>query len=47
MTVNDVPELREIFAWARMQPMAVNYTLAGNGKEAKAKELLIRSPRGL
>jgi DNA adenine methylase len=44
MTVNDVPELRGMFAWARLQTMVVSYTLPGNGRETKARELLIGSP---
>ncbi|MTW19346.1 DNA adenine methylase [Rhodoplanes serenus] len=43
MTVNDVPELRELFAWARVEPLELSYT-AGGRNAIRAQELLIRSP---
>lgn len=39
MSINDVPEIREIFAWARVEPVSTTYTV-GAGARA-ARELLI------
>jgi DNA adenine methylase len=39
MSINDVPEVREIFAWARVEPVSTTYTV-GAGARA-ARELLI------
>ncbi len=41
MSINDVPEIREIFAWARIEPVSTTYTV-GAGARA-ARELLISS----
>ncbi len=40
LSINDVPEIRALFAWARLQPVRTNYTVAKAGSVAAA-ELLI------
>jgi len=42
MSINDVPEIREIFAWAVIDPVRTTYSVAGKGRIAAAAELLIR-----
>lgn len=44
MTVNDRPELRELFAWARVEPLELSYTAGGGRHATRVQELLIRSP---
>lgn len=44
MSINDVPEIREIFSWARLEEVATTYTIAGKGQAKPAAELLIRGP---
>lgn len=44
MTVNDVPELRQLFAWARVEAVPVSYSVSGRGTRTPARELIIRSP---
>jgi DNA adenine methylase len=41
LSINDVPEIREIFAWADIEPIETRYTIAGGDKAVAAKELLI------
>ena len=41
LSINDVPELREMFAWADIQGVQTVYTIAGGGDAAPAAELLI------
>lgn len=43
ITVNDIPEMREIFAGLTMDSVEVNYTIGGGGRAAKRHELIIRS----
>ena len=44
MTLNDVPEVRELFDWADIEPVELTYSVGGvNGK--KVKELIISSPK--
>lgn len=45
MSINDVPEIREIFAWARLEEVQTTYTIRGKGRTKPAAELLIRGPR--
>lgn len=45
MSINDVPEIREIFAWARLEEVQTTYTIRGKGNAKAAAELLIRGPR--
>lgn len=39
MTLNDVPEVRSIFSWARIEPVALNYTCSG--KATVGREVII------
>lgn len=41
LSINDVPEIRHLFAWAEIVPVRVTYTLAGGDKAKDAGELLI------
>lgn len=41
MSINDVPEIREMFGWARIEEVTTTYTVAGKGA-VRAAELLIR-----
>ncbi len=45
MSINDVPEIREIFAWARLEEVHTTYTIGGKGATRPAAELLIRGKR--
>lgn len=40
LSLNDVPDVREIFARFKMEPVELNYTLS-NKRPTKAKELII------
>jgi DNA adenine methylase len=42
MSINDVPQIREIFAWATFDEVKTTYTIAGKGAAVPAAELLIR-----
>ena len=45
LSINDVPEIRHIFAWAQIEPISTTYTIgnhAGRGQERA--ELLISGP---
>ncbi|WP_112309744.1 DNA adenine methylase [Pseudogemmobacter bohemicus] len=42
LSINDVPEIRELFAWARIEEVDTTYSIAGKGDRPKAPELLIR-----
>lgn len=41
MSINDVPEIRAMFAWARIEEVKTTYTIAGKGAARPAAELLI------
>ena len=41
LSINDVPEIRELFAWADMEAVETTYSVAGGAHSAKAAELLI------
>lgn len=43
MTLNDVPAVRELFDWARIEPVSLTYTVGG-GKGRPAGEIIISSP---
>lgn len=43
ITVNDIPEMREVFAGLTMQTMDINYTVGGGGTTTPSRELLIRN----
>ena len=45
LSINDAPEIRELFAWARLMPVRTTYTIAGKGKATSAAELIISSRR--
>ncbi len=39
LSINDVPEIRELFAWATIEPVDINYRISG--KVTAARELVI------
>lgn len=41
LSINDVPEIRELFAWADMEAVETRYSVAGGEHSAPAAELLI------
>jgi len=41
MSLNDVPEVRELFDWAKIQAVETTYTLGGGNKAKKAGEVII------
>jgi DNA adenine methylase len=43
LSINDVPEIREMFAWARVDAVGTTYSVAGKGRNMEARELLIAS----
>lgn len=43
VSLNDVPEVREIFSWARIERVELNYSLSG--RPTAARELIIRGAR--
>ncbi len=45
LSINDVPEVREMFGWARVEGVRTTYTVAGKGA-AGAAELLINGGGG-
>lgn len=45
MSINDVPEIREIFAWARIEEVQTTYTIGSKGAKPAA-ELIIRGGSG-
>lgn len=42
LSINDVPEIREIFAWASIEEVMTTYTIASKGAQPDRAELLIR-----
>ncbi len=44
MSINDVPEIRSLFSWARLEEVQTTYTIGGKGA-TRAAELLIRDGR--
>lgn len=42
LSINDVSEIRELFAWASIEPVTTTYSIAGKGQSTRAAELLIR-----
>jgi DNA adenine methylase len=45
MSINDVPEIRSLFSWARIEPVTTTYTIGNHTGRADARaELLIGSP---
>jgi DNA adenine methylase len=45
MTLNDVPEVRRVFAKFRLEPVSLTYSLAGNDNAKPARELIITGKR--
>jgi DNA adenine methylase len=43
LSINDVPEIRELFAWADIEPVETTYTVGGGRKAKKVGELIIAS----
>lgn len=43
MTLNDVPEVRDLFVWAVLEPVELTYSIASSNGH-RARELLISSP---
>lgn len=44
LTLNDVPEVRELFGWAAIEEAELTYAVAGNGSAKPARELIISTP---
>lgn len=42
MPINDVPAIRDLFSWARVEEITTSYSVAGRGQNMVAAELLIR-----
>lgn len=42
LSINDVPEIRELFAWAQLTPVGVSYSVSG--QPSNARELIIQGP---
>jgi DNA adenine methylase len=45
LSINDVPEIREIFSWASIEPVSLSYQAGGGGNAKLARELIITSGR--
>jgi len=41
LSINDVPEIREMFAYAKIEQVNLTYTLAGGGDSKEVSELII------
>ena len=41
LSINDRPEIRDLFAWADIEAVQTTYTIAGGDKASTAAELLI------
>lgn len=44
LSINDVPEIREIFSWARIEAVELTYSAAGAHRQKAARELIIEGP---
>lgn len=45
MSINDVPEIRELFSWASIEAVTTTYSIAKNkAGQGKVGELIIRGP---
>lgn len=44
VSLNDVPEIRELFAWAQIEAVDLTYTAGGGGNARPAREVIITSP---
>lgn len=45
LSINDVPEIREIFSWADVDEVALSYVAGGGGNAKAARELIITDRR--
>lgn len=43
LSINDVPEVRDLFGWASIEQVTTSYSVAGRGQNIKVPELLIRA----
>ena len=43
LSLNDTPEVREIYKGFRIETVTTSYTMAGGDKKKKAREVLIRN----
>uniref|UniRef100_UPI00115C65A4 DNA adenine methylase n=1 Tax=Telmatospirillum sp. J64-1 TaxID=2502183 RepID=UPI00115C65A4 len=43
LSINDTPQIREIFDWAEMEPVSTAYTVGGKGGSKPVGELIITS----
>lgn len=41
LTLNDVPEVRELFAWASIEAVELSYSVGGGGTRTPAREVII------
>lgn len=41
LSINDVPQIRELFSWAKIEAVETTYTIGGGRRAQKASELLI------
>lgn len=41
LSVNDVPQLRDLFAWAKIDTVSLTYTIGGGNNLEHVTELLI------
>lgn len=41
LSINDVPEIRDLFAWAEIEAVETTYTVGGGEKAKKVGELVI------
>jgi DNA adenine methylase len=46
LSLNDVPEVREMFAWATIETVELSYQAGGAGHTKRARELIISGPNG-
>ncbi len=44
LSINDVPEIRDLFAWATVETVDITYTVGGGGTTEPSTELIISSP---
>ncbi len=44
MSINDVPEIRDLFSWATIEPVETSYTLARKSASTPASELILSPP---
>lgn len=41
LSLNDVPEVRELFAWATIETVELSYQAAGGGRTKRVREVII------